>query len=153
MDGSKLLKLLVLIALVFVGWKYGLPWVKQHTSHASEASAVGTANNSCIADAEAASEAWGSGIGRFANPPYDVDAWSKFRSDVDGRITKAESSCDGAAESCKKARDAMHDLRSLAADLDSAIRSGAPPSGEIVQRQGAVDAQLDAARDLVRAGK
>lgn len=153
MDGSKLVKLLLLAAVLFVGWNYGLPWFKQKTSKSVEASAAGSGGSSCVADAERASTSWGSGLSRFVNPPYDVDAWSRFRSDTEAQIATAESSCAGAAESCQKARDAMRDLRSLVSDLDSAIRSGAPPSSEIVQRQGTIDAKLDAARELAQAGK
>ncbi|HEV2721142.1 MAG TPA: hypothetical protein VG323_14060 [Thermoanaerobaculia bacterium] len=153
MDGSKLVKLLLLAAILFAAWKYGLPWIKQQTSHAAEASATGSAASSCIVDAERASSSWGSGIGRFANPPYDVEAWSRFRADIDSKIATAETSCSDSSESSQKARSAMRDLRSLVADLDSAIRSGAPPAGDIVQRQEAIDAQLDAARELVRSGK
>jgi len=154
MEGSKLVKLLLLAAILFGAWKYGPPWIKQQTSHNTvEASAASGAVGSCIANAERASSAWGSGIGRFANPPYDVDAWAGFRADVDAKIATADTSCEGSAESSQKARGAMRDLRSLVADLDSAIRSGAPPAGDIVQRQGDIDAQLDAARELVRSGK
>lgn len=153
MNASKLVKLLIVVAILFVGWKYGLPWLKKQTAHATQASATGSASSSCISDAERANEAWGSGLGRFANPPYDVDAWTAFRTDVEAKIAAAESSCGDASESSKKARDAMRDLRALTADMDSAIRSGAAPSSDIVQKQGNIDAQLDAARDLVRAGK
>src|ERR1051325_1891692 len=136
----KIVKLLVVVAIVFVGWKYGLPWVKQHTSHASTASA---GDSACVSAAEHANDTFGNGIGRFANPPYDIAAWESFRSDVTKNIDAADAACRESNESCAKARDAMRDLRSLASDLDTAIRSGAPPSSDIVQRQGAVDAQLD----------
>jgi hypothetical protein len=51
-----------------------------------------------------------------------------------------------------KARDALHNLRALVADVDTAVRGGAPPS-DVVQRQSAIDAEFDVARELVRAGK
>jgi hypothetical protein len=153
MDGAKLLKLLVVAAIVFGAWKYGLPWIKQQTSHTVEASAAGSAESSCIANAERASESWGSGIGRFVNPPYDMDAWSRFRQDTEAQIATAESSCEGSSESCQTARAAMRDLRSLVADLDSALRNGTSPAGDIVRRQESIDNQLNAAHAMARAGK
>jgi hypothetical protein len=153
MDGTRLLKLLVVAAIIFGAWKYGLPWIKQQTSHASEASAAGSAGSSCVTNAERASESWGSGIGRFVNPPYDLDAWSRFRADTEAKITTAESSCERAAESCQKARAAMHDLRSLVADLDSAFRNETSVPGDVVRRQESIDNQLDSARALAQLGK
>ena len=47
----------------------------------------------------------------------------------------------------------MRDLRSLSSDLDSAIRGGTPPPSDLVQRQEAIDKQIDEAADLTRAGK
>ena len=151
---SRIVKWIVLLAIVFLGWKYGLPKLQQlKSSSAASSSSSSASDKPCVAQAERASDAWGSGIGRFANPPYDIDAWTSFKSDVDRRITEAESACSDSSESSIKVRDAMHDLRSLVNDCDSSIRSGAPPSGDIVQRQGQVDSQLDAARELVKSGK
>lgn len=152
MDISRIVKWVLVLAVVFVGWKF---WSQQKMSSGggSTSASGGSADRPCVAQAERASDAWGSGIGRFANPPYDIDAWSSFKSDVDRKITGAESACSDSSESSLKVRDAMHDLRALVNDCDSSIRSGAPPSGDIVQRQGQVDAQLDAARELVKSGK
>jgi hypothetical protein len=152
MDAGKLVKWIVVIAIVFVAWKYGLPWVKEKTSHtgATQASA---SDSPCISIADRAAETWGSGIGKFANPPYDLNAWSAFSASVNSQIVATETACGCASESCTKAQGAMHDLKGLVSDLDSSIRSSQPPSGDIVQRQAAIDAQLDTARDLVRAGK
>ena len=47
----------------------------------------------------------------------------------------------------------MRDLRSLLSDLDSAIRNGSAPPSDLVQRQEAIDKQIDEAAELTRAGK
>jgi len=151
MDTSRLVKLIVVIAVIFVLWKYGLPWIKAHTG-SSTAQTI-TADNSCVAAAERANDAWGSGIGRFANPPYDLEAWGTFKDGVLANISTAETACNGAEASCAKARDAMRDLRSLAGELDASIRSGAPPGSEIVQKQEGINTQLETARALVQGGK
>ena len=149
MDLSKIVKWVLLLAVVFVAWKYGLPKLQQATSSSSSG---GGADKPCIAQAERASDAWGNGIGRFANPPYDLDAWGSFKSDVDRRISAAQSACSDSSESSVKVRDAMRDLQSLVSDCDTSIRAGSPPP-DLVQRQGQVDSQLDAARELVKSGK
>ncbi|HEY2325839.1 MAG TPA: hypothetical protein VGJ82_23485 [Thermoanaerobaculia bacterium] len=47
----------------------------------------------------------------------------------------------------------MGDLRSLLSDLDSAIRNGSAPPSDVVQRQDAIDKQIDEAAELTRNGK
>jgi hypothetical protein len=152
MDMSRLVKLVVVVAVLFCGWKYGLPWIKAKTGSSSSSSAS-SSDNSCISNAERASQVWGSGLAQFANPPYDLNAWSAFSASVNSSITASETACGCAQESCAKVQSAMKDLKSLVNDMDSSIRSGQPPAGDLVQRQADIDAKLDSARDLVRAGK
>ena len=150
---SRLVKLIVAIAVVFLAWKYVLPWIQRQTSSTSSSSSSGTTQSSCTTLASAASEAWGRGLHQFVNPPYDLNAWSTFRQDLESKIAGADSECSCNSESCGKVRSAMHDLRSLVSDLDSAIRSGAAPPSDVVQRQEAIDKQIDEAAELVRSGK
>lgn len=153
MDLSRIVKWLVVVIVLFFAWKYLSPkFLKKETTPATSESGT-FVNSSCIGAADKASSAWGSGVGRFVNPPYDMDAWSVFRSDVDSKIANAQGQCACVAESCHKIQSALHDLSSLAGDLDNALRSGSPPPSDIVQRQEAIDHQLDEARDLIRAGK
>jgi hypothetical protein len=151
MDGNRLVKLIVTIALVFVIWKYGIPWAKQKFGgHTASSEPV---ENSCVASAQRASEAWGGGLSRFVNPPYDLAAWSAFRGDVEAKITAAESECRDSSPSCEAARSAMSGLRSLVADMDRSITTGSAPPDDAVQRQAAIDTKIESAADLVRAGK
>lgn len=151
---DRIFKGLVAIVVIFVLWKFAVPWIqKQRTGGTSVSSSAAGGDNSCVRAAERASEAWGSGLSRFVNPPYDVNAWSSFRSDVDAKIGAAESACSCAAESCTKTRGAMNDLRSLVNDLDGSIRNGSAPPDDAVQRQEAIDNQINEAGELLRAGK
>lgn len=151
MDASRLIKWIAIIAVAVVAWKYGEPWAKQQM-HGSGTSTSST-QSSCTGTTQHASEAWGSGLHRFANPPYDLAAWSGFRGDVDAQIATAEAECACSLQSCETARKAMSDLRSLVSEFDTAIRNGSPPPDDAVQRQEAIDMKIDAAADLVRAGK
>lgn len=148
----RFVKLAAVVAILYFAWKVVVPRITGSASTPSSSKSA-SAGGSCIGDAEAASETWGSGIGRFANPPYDLEAWSSFRSGVEAKIAAAETACSCAAESCVTVRGAMRDLRGLVADLDSSIRGGSAPPGDVVQRQEAIDHALDAAHDSVRAGR
>ena len=151
MDLSRIVKWVVILVIAFLAWKYLSPkFLKQHTATTEPG---GFVNSSCIGAADKASQAWGSGVGKFVNPPYDMDAWSVFRSDVDSKIANAEGQCACIGESCRKVQSAMHELHSLVGDLDASLRGGTPPPDGIVQRQESIDRQLDEARELVRSGK
>ena len=154
MDLSRIAKWLVILVIAFLAWKYLSPkFLKPGNSTPASAEQGGFVNSSCIGAAEKASQAWGSGVGKFVNPPYDMDAWSVFRSDVDTKIANAEGQCACIAESCHKVQSAMHELSSLVSYLDGSLRGGTPPPDGIVQRQESIDRQLDEARELVRSGK
>ncbi len=154
MDIGRLLKWIVIIGIVFFAWKVVVPWVKEQKLGGSSTSISTGApgDDSCAGQAERASEVWGSGLAQFANPPYDLGAWSSFREQVDAQISKAESKCSCAAESCVKVREAMGDLSALVGDLDNTIRNGSSPEG-FVQRQEQIDNRINEARDLQSAGK
>jgi hypothetical protein len=153
MDIGKLVKWIVILGIVFFAWKVLLPWFKNQQLGGKPASiSTASGDDSCAGLAERASESWGSGIAQFANPPYDLMAWSNYRSAVESKISAAEARCTCANESCAKVREAMRDLRSLIADMDSAMRNGSSP-GNIVQRQEAIDDRINEARDLQTAGK
>jgi hypothetical protein len=150
MDANRLIKWVIVIAVAIAAWKYALPWAKkQFDGHPAAAAA----DNSGIAAAQRASEAWGSGLHRFANPPYDLGEWGRFRSDVDAKIAEADRACRESSPSCDMARDAMRDLRTLVANLDNSITSGSPPPDDAVQRQEAIDTKIDTAAALARGGK
>jgi hypothetical protein len=147
-DLGRLFKWLVIIALVILAWRVGLPWLKQQKLGGAGASSSSPAgDDSCAAAAERASETWGSGLAQFVNPPYDLNAWSSFRGRVDEQISGAESKCSCAQTSCGTVRGALRDLRGLVSDLDAAIRNGSSPGGDIVQRQEHIDTLISEARD------
>jgi hypothetical protein len=145
---KRLLQLVVVVVIALLIWKKGVPWWQEH--HSASAPSSGSANSSCVELAEHASEVWGSGIGRFGNPPYDLGAWGEFRSRVDAAMAKADALCNCGDESCTKSKQAMSDLRSLVNDLDGSIRGGTEPPADIVQRQEQIDNTINAARDSLR---
>jgi hypothetical protein len=155
MDARAAVKLLVVVIVAALAWKYISPSLKRPpaaATAAATAAVVPLQRSSCVENAAAASETWGSGLHTFVNPPYDVDAWSTFRSGVESKISAAESACTG-SESSDKVKAAMTDLRALIGELDTAIRTGGAPQSDLVQRQESIDQSIEQARDLARAGK
>src|SRR4051812_6906101 len=106
MDANRLIKWVVIIAIVVFAWKVGIPWVKKKFD--THAPAAAEADNSCITAARQASEKWGSGLHSFVNPPYDLASWGAFRNDVETKIAFAEAACKDSSQSCVAGRDAMH---------------------------------------------
>jgi len=151
MDLGRIVKWLVIVGLVLFAWKVAVPWVKEKGGSSGQVAAQG--DGSCVGAAERASEAWGSGLGRFANPPYDAEAWSRFQRDVESSIAAAESACSCPAKSCATTREAMRDLRGLVSGMGSALRAGSSPPSDAVQRQEAIDNKIANARALLQSGQ
>ena len=140
--------LFILILIVAAGWFLWTHYGQRHTDAAAAAGA--TAAQSCASAAAAAADTWGSGVGRFANPPYDTGAWDDFRNRVETQARRAQEGCLCAETACVTARNAMSDLRSLVSEMDSALRSGSPPPSDLVQRQEAIDNAVNSARDQAK---
>jgi hypothetical protein len=151
---KKLVGWIIFLVVLYIGWTKLAPKLKE-TSVAgkSATSTAGGGNSSCTSAAERASSEWGSGLGRFVNPPYDLDAWASFQNGVNRRISDADAVCTCIEESCGKARDAMRELRGLVSELDGAIRTGGSPPADAVQRQESIDRQIEEAQNLARDGK
>lgn len=154
-QGNPLVKLVILAVVVYAGYKFGLPWAKEKNllPGSGSASARAERDAGCLGLAESAGAMWAEGFGRFMNPPVDAAAWGEFRSEVEGAISRAKSGCGCDDESCGKAKEAMSELSSLVRDVDAGVRSGGPPSSDIVRAQERVDTLLDEARALTNQGK
>lgn len=142
MQTRTLLRLVIVGAVLLFLWKQGLPWLQQHRQTASPPAGAPTgtsAGTNCVFEARAASDYWGGTISRFANPPYDMQAWDDFKSRVDGRIRRAEEKCSCSDDACRLGKQAMDELSGLVNEMDSSIRTSAPPPLDIAQRQERID--------------
>src|SRR5688500_19834634 len=109
MEIGKLVKWVVILALLVFGWKALAPRIKGRLNTKSAATSVDArADDSCVGRATAASNAWSNGLARFVNPPYDIEAWSSFKSDVDQRISETDSACTCERDSCLKKLGRAH---------------------------------------------
>lgn len=153
-QGNPLVKLVILAVVVWAGWRYGLPWVKQQGFlGTSKTTVTDTPNAACVSAVDDAVAVWSNGIVRFMNPPIEPAVWSDFRSDVDRKIEQASSACNCISESCGLGTQISRDLRRLLSEMDAAVRSGGPPPGDLVQSQEAIDLKIEQAWKLVDAGK
>lgn len=156
---TRVLKLAIFAVVLYVLWtKVIQPWshktvdVTGVSASRSQAAAMGAP--SCAESAASASQVWGSGLGAFSNPPYDIGQWGTFRSRVDTAIATAEGACIAcSSESCLKAREAVANLRSVVSSVDGTIRNGNAFPSDLVQQQEKIDNDIEAARQLVREGK
>jgi len=152
MDAKVLIKWVIVIAVIVVVWKKGVPWWKEHHTASTPTTASSPAQD-CASAAAAASEAWGSGVGRFANPNVDMSAWEEFRSRVDQQARRAQERCLCGDSACNTAKNALADLRGLVSEMDSSLRSGSPPPSDLVQRQEAIDNAINSAREQAQQAK
>lgn len=153
MQGSTLVKLVIVAAVLFVLWKEVLPKISTHTSPATQTNTGTSAGTNCVFEARGASDYWSGTLPRFANPPYDMQAWDDFKSHLDARINRAQEKCSCAEESCKLGREAIDDLKTLAGEMDSAIRNGSSPPSDLVQRQERIDNAINSAQDAAERQK
>jgi hypothetical protein len=153
MEAKTLVKIAIVVVIALVIWKKGIPWWQEHHGSSSTVATATSPGQDCASAAAAASETWGSGVGRFANPPYDMSAWDDFRSRVEQQARRAQEQCLCGEQSCTTAKGALGDLRSLVNEMDQSLRSGSPPPSDLVQRQEAIDNAINSARDLVKQGK
>ena len=148
-----LIKWVVIVGVLFFGYRDGWPWLKAKIDEVSGGSSPAeTIEFVCTVQADRANLAWGSGIGRFVNPPVDTAEWSSFRSQVDAGIRQARSSCSCAQPSCSKAREALSELDRLIMTFDTSIRNGTPPGMDLVARQDAIDTKIEHAVTLAKSG-
>ncbi|MFA6955100.1 MAG: hypothetical protein WC538_04425 [Thermoanaerobaculia bacterium] len=154
-QGNPFVKLIILAVVVYAGYKYGLPWAKEKNFLPSGGSNVSQSSKDegCLGLALNAGDVWSGGIASFMNPPVDAAAWSGFRSNVEGAISSARKGCSCPEESCRKAKEAMSELSSLVRDMDAAVRSGGPPTVDVVRAQDKIDGLLNEAQSLTNQGK
>ena len=134
-----LIRIVVAVAVIWFVWAQVVPWAKKELGSSSASSTGNGSDGGCRSASLRATNAWGEGLGRFANPPYDLAAWSSFRGDVESKIGEAQSACNCSDDSCREVRAALTDLRGLVGEFDGAIRNGSPPPADAVQRQERID--------------
>ena len=107
MDVGRFVKVVVVAVIAILVWRFGISRWKESRVDSASATSSASPNSNCVKRAEAASEMWGGGLRQFVSPPYDINAWSTFRNDVDSKINNALADCGCSDASCQKASAAM----------------------------------------------
>ncbi len=139
MQGSTVVRLLIVAAIAFVGYKW---WMQKRAPNTPQPRPTTSPAVSCQFEARSAADYWSSHVSRFANPPYDVSAWQDFKSTVDDRMARADEKCSCSDDACAHGREAMTELRMAVSDMDASVRTGGPPPSDLVQRAERIDQAL-----------
>lgn len=154
----RLVKVLVVVAVIYVAWAEGWPWLRERLGGApaeqgavlEEAESGGAA---CVAAASRANEHFADGVRYVFQPPYRPEEWGNVRAGIDGRIAEAEGTCGCSAESCRLAAQALTELSGQLAELDAGFASGGGLGGNPATRQERIVDLLEEARELAKAGR
>ena len=107
-----LLQILVVAALGYAFWIYGLPWVQRTVgeSRAPVSSPAAGAGGQCVQAAAQASETLHDDLMAEARALYEDAQWDSLVSRVEDALFTARESCNCRLESCGLTREALADL-------------------------------------------
>lgn len=123
-------KLLFLLALVFVGLNYGVPWLKARfdgdRSSILDTPGVEAAGEGarCIAAVRQARNALDAEVRGLGATPLDASAWESTARRLEAAIDESDDDCACAYRSCDRGREAADALRALVAEIDDGIAHG-----------------------------
>jgi hypothetical protein len=129
---NKIINSILLVAAIYFGYTYVVPWFKSlGTGSSSRAldSATGTGEEAdCVISARDAAQVFSDEMRSFSRPPIDVNKWDKTYLRIENRIAAAEDKCSCSRPGCFTVQGALGDLRQLGDDFSSAARGdGTPP--------------------------
>ncbi len=139
MQGSTVVRLLIVAAIAFVGYKW---WMQKRGTSTPAPRPTTSPAVTCQFEARSAADFWSSNVSHYSNPPYDASAWQDFKSMIDDRMARADEKCSCSDDPCTRGREAMTELRMAVSDMDASVRSGGPPPSDLVQRAERIDQAL-----------
>jgi hypothetical protein len=109
------LQLLVLAAIGYAFWVYGLPWVQRTVGQARApvSSPAPGAGGACVQAAARASEKLHDELMETARTLLEDSEWDRIVSGVDDAMFQARESCKCNLESCGVARSALAELSAV----------------------------------------
>lgn len=145
-----LLRLLVVIALIWVAVTYGWPRVKRFLDDPKVVTSVRSGDDGlgCVQAASRMLSTFENGIAEVSAPPFEETKWESFRERVRDRQDQAQAACGCVAEPCAIAREALDDFDSLMMRFNTELRRGSYPS-EAAGELSDIQALLDRARGAV----
>lgn len=121
---SRIVKVVVVIAIVYFGYTQVVPWVKSvgGGSGATDSGFSDGGASRCIDLAGRASSTLGSELRQYTKPPFDLVDWSATVNKVEMKIYEANSNCRCSAPGCNEARQALSEIKSLLVTFDGMVR-------------------------------
>ena len=149
-----LLQLLVVAALGYAFWIYGLPWVQRTVgqSRAPVSSPAPGPAGTCVQMAARASESLHDDMMQEGRTLQEDEEWSRIAGAVDSALFQAQGACKCKLESCGQARAALADLNAVFEAARSQRSSQSIPFDQ-GRRYEQANQTLWEAYDLARAGK
>lgn len=146
---AKILKFLIVIAIVYFAVTKGLPWLKSQL--ADKMSLAGASNQEvCHHVAQRAADDFAERMRRFSTPPIDAKAWEDTVSETRYQVESADKQCRTCDhEACLETSRALDELGSMIKSFDESVQAGRgiPPDG--ASRFDRVYAALDRAQSLL----
>jgi hypothetical protein len=120
-----LAQLVVVAALGYLFWVYGLPWVERQAGQARApvGSPVRGAGGACVQMAARASHALHDRILDTSRGLLDDASWSRLVDEVGSELHQARSACSCRLESCARSREAIAALDALLSSARAAAGS------------------------------
>jgi hypothetical protein len=150
---NKIINVVLLVAVVYFGWTYVIPWFKSLGSGPGSRiyAEVGTGEEAkCVTAARDAAESFSEELKSFAKPPIDTDKWDRTWLRIENRISKADDVCGCGRPGCLTAQGALGNLRDLGSDFDNAARGGGAPPVNAASTMNRVYDALDMAAQQSR---
>lgn len=125
----RLLKILLLIAIVLLAWQLLAPRLRDHRTSPSQTNqSVGTAEGATAATCvEAVSETHDGvvqALSEISWPKVNRARWDDVRPDLEGQVGAAQATCSCAEPACETGSEALQAIESLISEADGAISGG-----------------------------
>jgi len=150
-----IVQILVVVALGYLFWVYGLPWVQRTvgSSRAPVSSPAPGEGGRCVQDAARASEALYDEMLEKGRTLEADDEWADIASRVDDRFQQARIACNCKLESCVATRESLVTLASLLEVSRNEIRTSQSVPLDQGRHYEQANQRLWEAYDLARAGR
>jgi hypothetical protein len=149
------IQLLVVAALGYAFWVYGLPWVQRTVgqSRAPVSNPAPGAGGTCVQAAARASEALFDDMLERGRTLEEDDEWERIASEVDNQFFQARGACRCNLESCAAAAEALSALNGIFEAARSQVRTSQSVPFDQGRRYEQANQRLWEAYELARDGK
>jgi hypothetical protein len=134
MTMNKVINVLLLVAVLYFGWVFVVPWFKSlgtigsGSDSRSFSDTGGGEEGKCVTAAREAAEVFSNELRSFSRPPIDAGDWDRTWLRIENRIGRADDLCSCSRPGCFTAQGALSSLHELGDEFSTAARGdGAPP--------------------------